>query len=615
MTSKDIYYYDADGQRITLRPSLDTLAITYRGEVPIKQLETLIRGDEQLSGFTASHELRDRHIICYKRSATARVPLDTFVARVSRSDLIKHVIPVFYRGSSPVVVTDEFVACFKADISLHSIEQLNEINNVAIVQEFDFAAHTFLLRMSGSLPNGAVDMANRYYESGLVVYAEPNFIKLIARKEPFTPNDPFFSQQWHLSRIRAEDAWGITRGESSVIIAIIDDGVDLDHEDFSNPGKIVPGADFVDGDSDPRPGAGDFHGTSVAGVAVADGNNGVGVTGMAPDCRFMAIRLVGTGQSDVTEAQAFRFATDNGASIISNSWGPVDRGGPEPLPGIVGAAFNHAITSGRGGKGCVILFAAGNGNESISSPATLDGYASDDRVIAVAASNDAGVRSGYSDFGPEITVCAPSDGTSGINKTGIWQPVLGAAFQEDGSTLAIFTTDRTGSPGSNPPPPPFVDPAGTAINYTGTFGGTSSATPLAAGVSALMLSIAPDLTRAQVQYILEATAEKIDDENSDPVGRYQPSGHSQWYGYGQVNAFDAVKGARSSLQEGDFVHRVRVTLRRTSGDRFVSTKILRAIDARQREDETGAIIPIRGGPDGLLRMERAGLSDEVEVDR
>jgi len=600
------FYYSSEGAKVSLKRSKDTLAIAYRKEVPAKDLKKLIRGDEQLAKFIVSVELQRRRVVLYKRSAAARASLEAFAERILRSELIAYISPVYYRGKIPVVVTDEFIVAFRPDVSRQIIEQLNAAQDSEILEEFDFTPTTFLLRSKSPAQRGALDAANRYFETGLVDYAEPNFIQIRELKSPFVPNDPLFPQQWHLNRVQAPAAWDITRGDPSVIIAIVDDGVDLDHEDFASPGKIVPGRDFVSGDPDPRPGAGDDHGTAVAGVATADGNNGIGVTGMAPNCRLIALRLVGVA-SVALEAQAFRFAADNDAAIISNSWGPPDGGGPAPLPGIVRAAIDYATNTGRGGRGCVVLFAAGNGNESISSPATLDGYASYERVIAVAACNDRDVRSGYSDFGPEVDICASSDGTSA-------QPGLWAGYPPDGSALAIFTTDRMGNLGYNPPAPPGVDPAGGAVNYTGTFGGTSSAAPLAAGLAALMLSIAPDLTWRQVRYILEATADKIDAANTDPVGQYQANGHSQWYGYGRVNAFEAVKGARSSVPDRDFVHRVTVTLRRTVGDRFVSEKVIQAIDARRRQAETASTVFVRGGPDGFLRAELAPLFDEVEVD-
>jgi len=607
MAPKVDYYYTADGRKQLLRASDDTLVLAYRRDVPPKDLERLIRGDDRLARFITSPELSRRRMILYKRNPAAAVPLERFMERVRRSPLLRYVTPLYLRGTTPVVVSDEFIAAFKPGVERTAIDRFNERQGVRILEAFDFAPNTFLLRVEAPAATSTLEMTRRYFESGLVEYAEPDLIEVKAPK--WVPNDPLYPFQWHLPRVEAEAAWEITRGDPAIVVAVIDDGIDLDHEDFAADGKIVDGYDFLDGDSDPRPGGADDHGTAVAGVAVADGNNGTGVTGMAPGCRLLPIRLVGTAQTNSMEARAIRHAADRGAAVINNSWGPFDGSGAAPLPGIVRAAIDHAATRGRDGKGCVILFAAGNGNESISSPATLDGYASYHRVIAVAACNDRERRSGYSDFGPEVDLCAPSDGTSAA-------PHIWAGMPPDGSSLCIFTTDRTGNDGYNPPKAPNVppDPAGAAVNYTGTFGGTSSAAPLAAGVAALMLSVAPDLTREQVQYVLEATAVKIDADNSDPVGRYRPDGHSQWYGYGRVHALDAVRGARSSVEKKDHVQYLRVKLRRTEGDRFLSEP-LQAVDARRRPGESSDRRFIRSGPDGFLRAALNGLVKVVDVDR
>ena len=595
MAPKVDYYYTADGRKQLLRASDDTLVLAYRHEVPPKDLERLIRGDDRLARFITSPELKRRRMILYKRSPAATAPMERFIERLRRSPLLRYVTPLYLRGETPVVVSDEFIAAFRPSMEHTAIDRFNEEQGVRILESFDFAPNTFLLQVEDPAATPTLAMTRRYFESGMVEYAEPDLIEVKALK--WVPNDPLYPFQWHLPRVEAEAAWEITRGDPSVVVAVIDDGVDIDHEDFASNGKIVDGYDFLDGDPDPRPGdVEDNHGTAVAGVALANGDNGTGVTGMAPGCRLLPIRLVGNAQTNSMEARAIRHAANQGAWVINNSWGPIDGSGPVPLPGIVRAAIDHAATRGRDGKGCVILFAAGNGNESISSPATLDGYASYHRVIAVAACNDQERRSAYSDFGPEVDLCAPSNDTAPGHR-------------------AIFTTDRMGNDGYNPPgagDPP--DPAGAAVNYTGTFGGTSSAAPLTAGVAALMLSIAPDLTREQVQYLLEATAVKIDADNTNPVGRYGADGHSQWYGYGRVHALDAVRGARSSVEEGDHVQRIRVRLRRTEGDCFLSEP-LQAVDARRRPRDGADRRFIRSGPDGFLRAVLTGLVKEVDVDR
>ncbi|HEX8551714.1 MAG TPA: S8 family serine peptidase [Abditibacteriaceae bacterium] len=448
---------------------------------------------------------------------------------------VRGVRRAFGNAETPIVETDQIVVQFRAGVNAREV--LTKYG-VSIVRPLgSFAPNGFVGVVQNPDARGAVETANAIYENESVIFSHANLIR--PKKKRFVPNDPLYSQQWHLNNtgqgggkagadIKAQLAWDITRGSSNVIIAIIDDGVDVNHEDLRD--KIVAGYDVVDGDSDPRPfGTTDSHGTACAGVAAGTGNNALGVSGAAPNARIMPIRLLGNsaaGEStagDTEEAEALRFAVDNGASIINNSWGPSDaeavngewwlphEATPAPLPDVVKAAIDYATTSGRGGKGCVVLWAAGNGNES----ADADGYASYSRNITVAASTNKDLHSNYSDFGTSVDVSAPSD----------WGP---DGSVPDAGTLGITTTDNTGTNG---------DSTG---NYYNAFGGTSSATPLTSGVVALMLSARPDLTRTQVQQILQSTADKIDPSGLYP---YNSSGHSTRFGYGRINALKAVQGA------------------------------------------------------------------------
>jgi len=165
--------------------------------------------------------------------------------------------------------------------------------------------------------------------------------------------------------------------------------------------------------------------------------------------------------------------------------------------------MDYCATNGRGGKGTVIFFAAGNSNFNIDLN-NNDSYSSYPGVVAVAASTNLDKKASYSSFGPSISICAPSNG----------------------GTLGITTTDLTGSGGYS------------AGNFTNGFGGTSSACPLATGVGALVLSANPNLTWRQVKSVLEQSADKIDVGSS--FGQYDALGHSIYYGYGRVNAQRAV---------------------------------------------------------------------------
>ena len=174
-----------------------------------------------------------------------------------------------------------------------------------------------------------------------------------------------------------------------------------------------------------------------------------------------------------------------------------------------------------------MLFAAGNGNESVDN----DGYASYENVIAVGACNDRGKKSVYSDFGKAVWCVFPSDDNASE-----------ALNHPAPLTPGIWTTDRTGREGYNAGE---MNGEGASGNYTHKFGGTSSACPGAAGVAALVLAANPELTWRDVREILARSCDKIDQEG----GNYDEAGHSHKYGYGRLNARAAVDLAANFLTD------------------------------------------------------------------
>jgi subtilisin family serine protease len=330
-----------------------------------------------------------------------------------------------------------------------------------------------------------------------------------------------------------EAAHQLTRGEG-VTIAIIDDGVDTEHPEFAGTGKIVAPRDATLLTDNPRPkdlfgtgpDNGDNHGTACAGVATANGVRGA--SGVAPAAKLMPIRLA-SGLGSQREADAFVWAADHGADIISCSWGPEDGrwwnlDDPKhqqfvALPASTRLAIDRVTTTGRGGKGCIVVFAAGNGNESVDN----DGYASYPKVIAVAACNDTGRRSVYSDFGNAVWCAFPS---SDFEYPPFNQPKP--------LTTGIWTVDRSGVNGYNTGANAEGDADGM---FTNSFGGTSSACPGAAGVAALVLSRNPALKWHEVKDLLKRACDRIDPQGGD----YDAAGHSKKYGYGRLNARTAVE--------------------------------------------------------------------------
>lgn len=383
----------------------------------------------------------------------------------------------------------------------------------------------------------ALRIANQLLESSSVKWASPDFYMDI--KKFYTPNDPRFSNQWHFENtgqggglVDADPdlttAWDINQGGSAdIVIGIIDDAVDF-HSDlflYTNPGEIpgdnidndgngwiddVHGWNFVGNNNITVPtNADDNHGTPVAGVAAAIGDNGVGVAGASYNSPVITARIF-EGSDVATEsaiAESLRYmagftadglSTWRSADVVNNSWG----GGG--VSNAINSALADGTTTGRRGQGTTYLFAAGNGFASFLTEPAAQSVAIPG-VIAVGATNNFGNRSSYSQHGIGLDIMAPSNGGS----------------------LAIDTADRTGSAGYS------------GGDYTGTgasgFGGTSSAAPLATGIAALTLaeleSQGINFTPAALRDYLRANTNLVGGDFYDPA-----TGLALEYGFGALNA-------------------------------------------------------------------------------
>lgn len=440
------------------------------------------------------------------------------------------------KSREPVVYTENFYVRFREDLDEDACEAVLREAGLTVKEQLGFATNAYFAAAQEGTGQKVFEIAQDLLKRDDVRYCHPELIQRKQQKQ-------IFPQQWHLkattiggvainAHANVDAAHLVTRGVG-VTIAVIDDGVDIDHPEFSRSGKVIAPRDVTMRTSDPRPKAANAnHGTACAGVACGDGV--IGASGVAPQARLMPIRL-SSNLGSLNEAQAFKWAADNGADVISCSWGPADgdwfnpndpaHGQVVPLPASTRDALEYAVTNGRGGKGCVVLFAAGNGNESVDN----DGYASYSRVVAVAACNDRSRRSVYSDFGKAVWCSFPS---SDFGHAPLGHP--------DALTTGIWTTDRTGSLGYNPGNLQFGDAAG---NFTNDFGGTSSSCPGAAGVAALVISANPSLRWNEVKDILRRSCDRIDPSG----GNYAADGHSKFYGYGRLNAALAVKLAKETV--------------------------------------------------------------------
>ncbi|HEV8717342.1 MAG TPA: S8 family serine peptidase [Candidatus Binatia bacterium] len=427
------------------------------------------------------------------------------------------------KSQAPVLYTENCFIKFQDDVKASEIKKLFKKYNFEAKRVLGYTRNAWFISAPEGIGLELFDLVAQFFKEDAVELLHPELIRRVAHKDAF-PN------QWHLKKTRigttdvnahanVEAAWSLADG-TGVTIAVIDDGVDLDHEEFRGSSKIIAPRDVTLGTNNPRPGFGNRHGTACAGVACADGN--FSASGVAPKARLIPIRLA-SGLGSQQEADAFVWAAQNGADVISCSWGPEDgewwnandplHNQVVPLPDSTRLAIDFAVNQGRNGKGCVVCFAAGNGNEAVGN----DGYASYSKVLAIAACNDLSKKSAYSDFGDAVWCAFPSNE--------VVQPRL---------TTGIWTTDNMGPSGYNPGQTSKGDAAG---NYTNSFGGTSSASPGAAGVAALVLSRNPNLRWDEVRELMKNCCDKIDTQ----AGNYDANGHSPQYGYGRLNAKRAVE--------------------------------------------------------------------------
>lgn len=438
-------------------------------------------------------------------------------------------------GAVPFIPTGEITLRFKKAATLDQKSSVLEQFKLVILDSYERktsdneVVETFIVKTTSQSPE-AVKVMGELQTFNFIEIAEAD---LLSQGKMFTAPllDELLHRQWHLKNVggdlglkagadaRVVEAWEKTGslGSPNCIVAIIDDGFDLSHPDLSGDWKIVAPFDFtnnIDGPPyarmHPNPRMADYHGTAVAGIAVGNAN-GKGIMGAAPNCRLMPIRW-GKDLSDREIEKWFDHAKRMGASVVNCSWGPA--ADYYPLSTRQYEAIEDCALNGRDGLGCVIIFAAGNDDIDVSANdySTHNGFAAHPNVITVAACNSVDKKSHYSNYGKAISVCAPSSGAGG---------------------RMVVTSDFTGQYSKNGV---IYDAGYSPGPYTRSFGGTSSAAPLVAGICGLILSLKPELKATEVKDLIERTARKI----GGPGATYT-NGHSIYFGYGCINASAALQ--------------------------------------------------------------------------
>ncbi len=404
----------------------------------------------------------------------ASVPLDgaardagdigALTGGLADSGAFDFVSPVFFDEVGPVIITRDLLVGFYPDITRAEAERLIADEGLGEIIDSGFQGQPGVYRVRSRSRNGieVLDASNRVSMRAEVRYAEPDMI--MTTRHEFFPNDPSFGTQWGLHNtgqsggtpdmdMNAPEAWDTTVGSSTVMVVVIDDGVDLAHPDLN----LAPGMDFTGagtgGGHDPN-NACDNHGTLVSGCISARINNSLQGTGVAPGCRVASAKFStsnvpcdGSGTFQISwMTGAINWAATIGARVTNNSNGF----GPN-------SSVDNAYTTTRN-QGVVHFASSGNGGTgSIGYPS------SSPSVNAVGAIARTGARASFSQFGPGLDFSAPGQ--------------------------SIFTTARGGG--------------------TSTVNGTSFSSPYAAGVAALLFSRNDLLSPADVESILASTAKDL----------------------------------------------------------------------------------------------------------
>ena len=430
---------------------------------------------------------------------------------------------------------------------------------------------------------GAPDLAARLRSQPGVLTAEPLLARQQAKRR--IPNDPLFTNQWHLLNtgqkggtatmdVRVTNTWDTYRGEG-ILIGIVDDGLQATHPDLAHSDTTLDW-DFNDNDPDPSPSVAneDFHGTACAGVAAALGSNGIGVAGVAFRATPVGLRLIGAPTTDAQEAEALNHSNAL-IWIKSNSWGPQDDAIRLEGPGILTkTVFEQAVATGRNGLGTIFLWAGGNGYTSDDS--NKDGYANLIQTIAVGAINDRGARCNYSEPGANLVIGAPS-GDSALGR-------------QD-----ITTVDLAGNDGYNTISSGVSDYSNR--DYTKTFSGTSSATPLAAGVVALILQANPGLGWRDVQEILIRSAVKNSPADTQWTTNAAGFHFNHQFGAGLICASGAVALAQGWTNLGP-----QVVLAAQGTNR----------NAAIPDNNTNGVLNVLALPSAGLRVEHATVTVDID---
>ncbi len=504
------YYYQGQPFQLTLKT--DMLFVKLNKELSENEFRTVIAPLGNVSLNALNYIAGDKRYFVNLSSVKNEWALIETVNRLNMNTDIQYTSPVFSpdNGKTLIGVEDEVIVQFKPDVTINTINSYLSSKNLSIIKDMNLSGGaSYLVKVMQNI--SAIDAANDLYMSGLTNWAEPNlmFTNLFC----YDPNDTFYPQQWSLKNLGnnipggitgtvdcdmdLDSAWDITLGNANCKIAISDTGVDTLHEDLVNNMVVGSGYDFWN--NDPWAWDDGNHGTACAGIVSAQGNNNLGISGAAPNCKLIPVKwLSATGNGNYAGAtSATVWSYQVGAWIISNSWGFV--GGASSA---LDQAILDAVTLGRFGKGSLFVVASGNENGAMRFPASTN-----PNCLVVGG----------------ISPCNQRKSPSSCDLES-WGASFGSNLDLVAPCVKVYTTDRTGTPGYS------------TGNYFATFNGTSSATPNVAGVAALGFSRDSTMRWDTLRSRIDRTCEKRGAYSYTSPG---PRNLGQWnneMGYGLINA-------------------------------------------------------------------------------
>ena len=480
MSSDKYYYYQ--GEKVSLAVNMDSV-IAY-----VKPVSTQMNAlSDSVVTLTISREDLEQAIV--------QENLDVLSVEYIVSDSI---------------CQERMTNCFYIKLHEYSdtilLKELVEETNTYLAGEIPYVDKWYKIIVAKSTINNTLEMSNYFYETGLFADVDPGFQFEV---ESLCVSDSRYGSQWALPTVNACEAWTYTKGNPSVVVAVIDRDVWMDHPEFSGTSFVSP-YDVYKTSYELE--SYNNHGTKVTGIIAANHNDGV-MAGVAPNVSIMPI-VYSSNSSKIYEKVniAISWAVKNGADIINCSWGVRRAETSKVRSSMLECTLKEALFKGRKGKGCVVVFSAGNGeittissSKSIYYPAYL--YP---EILVVGAVDSIGYNGNddtYS-YGKQMDVVAPG--------------------------VDILTTNNKEFDSTHGNP--------SATEYTITKG-TSLAAPYVSGIAALILSVRPDLTRQEVVDLIERTARhelfgtryEFKDKSGRPNGKW-----CKEVGYGLVDAYAAV---------------------------------------------------------------------------